>query len=45
MATSMLFDVYGLSVVPMNWNFTRATLKTLTVNYFLFDVAMLQNGR
>ena len=44
MAASMLFDIYGPSVVPLKWNFTGATLKTPTVNYFRFGVAMFQNG-
>jgi hypothetical protein len=45
MAASLLFDVYGPSGVLIKSNFTRATLKTQTVNYCRFAVAMLQNGR
>jgi hypothetical protein len=45
MAASLLFEVYGPSVVPIKWNFSPATLKTQTENYFRFAVAMLQNGR
>jgi hypothetical protein len=44
-AASLSFDVYGPSGVLIKSNFTRATLKTQTVNYFWFAVAMLQNGR
>jgi hypothetical protein len=43
-ATSILFDVYSPSGVPINWNFTWVTLKTQTINYFLFAVAMFKNG-
>jgi hypothetical protein len=45
MAANISFDVYGPSGLPINCNLTRATLKTHMVNYFLFAVAMLQNGR
>jgi hypothetical protein len=45
MAASLLFDVYGPSRVPIKSNFTPVTLKTQSVNYFRFAVAMLQNGR
>jgi hypothetical protein len=45
MAACILFNDYGRSGVPITWNFTRATLKTQTVNYFPFTVAMLQKGR
>jgi hypothetical protein len=45
MVASLLFDVCGPSEVLIKSNFTRATLKTQTVNYFRFAVAMLQNGR
>jgi hypothetical protein len=45
MAASLLFDVYGPSGVPIKSNFTPATLKTQSVNYFRFAVAMLQNSR
>jgi hypothetical protein len=45
MAVSNLFDVFGPSGVPKNWNFTQATLKMQAVNYFLFTFAAFQNGR
>jgi hypothetical protein len=44
LAASILFDIYGPSRVPIKSNFTRATLKTQTVNYFLFAVTIFQNG-
>jgi hypothetical protein len=45
LAATLIFEVYGPSGVPINWNFSPATLKMQTVNYFRFAVAMLQNGR
>jgi hypothetical protein len=45
MAASILFDLYGPSKVPINSNSTRATLKMYAVNYFLFAIAIFQNGR
>jgi hypothetical protein len=45
MAASRLFNVYGPSGVRIKSIFTLATLKTQSVNYFRFSVAILQNGR
>ena len=45
MAATLKFEVYGPSGVPIKSNFTLATLKTQSVNYFRFAVAILQNGR
>jgi hypothetical protein len=45
MAASLLFDVYDPPEVPIKSNFTPATPKTQSGNYFRLAVAMLQNGR
>jgi hypothetical protein len=43
-STSISLVVYGPSGVPIESNFTPATLKTQTVNNFLFAVTIFQNG-
>jgi hypothetical protein len=42
MAASLLFDVYGPSGIPIKSNFTPATLKTQSVNYFRFGIRHLK---